>query len=168
MTDKTNTETAARLREQAAQHDRNAAESFERCDTDGFLSQWASGINAEVARRNADIAEAGGVWTFERTRLTDLDGNIVEDARAVDTRYGRKWRVDSADAWLPYMPARESTLGKRGYREVVETAVAPAKAITSAPRGARGLSGATSVSVVIIRTDAQRSDGWRPIGAPTE
>ena len=162
------TKTAAELRAEAAQHERNAAESFERCDTDGFLSQWASDMNAQLARRNAAIAEHGGQWLFERTVLETLEGELVADARAVDTRYGRRWRVDSADAWLPYMPARESTLGKRGYRERVIEELAPAKAIHWSPPGARGMSGATSVQVVIIRTDLDGREGrqWRPAGPP--
>lgn len=163
-----NDTTAAELRAKAAQHRADADASFDRCDTDGFLSQWASGINARKADFAADIAAAGGVWTFERVVLETLDGEPVADARAVNTRYGMKWRSDAADAWLPYMPARESTLGKRGYRERVEQVVAPARAITWAPDGARGLGGATSVSVVIIRTDAERKDGWRPVGNPAD
>ena len=162
-----NTDKAAALRQQAAQHERNAEESFDRCDTDGFLSQWASGMNAQLARRNAAIAEAGGNWTFERLQLVTTDGQPT-DARAVNTRYGRKWRLDSTNEWLPYAPARESTLGKRGYRELVETEVAPAKAIHWAPEGARGMSGATSVQVIIIRTDRPKAEGWQPVGSPEE
>lgn len=148
------TPTAAELREQAAQHERDAAESFERCDTDGFVSQWASGLNAQAARTNAMIAENGGLATFVRTRLVSIEtGEPVEDARKVQTRYGAKWRIDSTDEWLPYAPARESTLAKRGYREVDEFATAPALAKLAAPKGARGLSGATSVYVAVVRTD---------------
>lgn len=158
-------DTAAALRAKASQHRADAAESFDRCDTDGFVSQWASDMNAIKADRNADIAAAGGVWTFERVVLEREDGTPV-DARAVDTRYGMKWRVDADDAWLPYRPARVSTLAKRGFRERTETAVAPARAIHYSPPGARGLSGATSVSTIIIRTDAERKDGWYPVGAP--
>lgn len=157
--------TAAALRAAASQHRQNAAESFDRCDTDGFVSQWASGINARVADRNAEIADHGGMWTFERVVLERTDGTPVE-ARAVQTRYGMKWRVDATDSWLAYRPARVSTLAKHGYRERTETEVAPARAITSAPAGARGFSGLTSVSVVIIRTDARKADGWFPVGAP--
>ena len=157
--------TADQHRNAAAQHRQDAAESWERSDTDGFLSQWASGINAQVHDRQAEIAEAGGVWTFSRTRLVTLDGQET-DAREVQTRYGRKWRLDSTDQWLAFQPARESTLAKRGYREVEETEVAPAKAISWAPPGARGLSGATSVQVIIIRTDRPKAEGWRPVGRP--
>jgi hypothetical protein len=156
---------ADELRRKAADHRSDAAASFERCDTDGFLSQWASDINARAADRNADIADHGGMWTFERVILERLDGSPVE-ARRVDTRYGERWRVDADDAWLPVEPKRASTLAKRGFRERVETVIAPARAILWSPPGARGMAGATSVSVIIIRTDIERRDGWRPVGAP--
>ena len=159
------TKTAEQLRTESAQHIADAAASFERCDTDGFVSQWASEQMSGLKSRQADIAEAGGVWTFERLQLVKADGTPT-DAREVNTRYGRKWRLDSTDQWLPWSPARESTLGKRGYREVRETEVAPARAIHWAPEGARGLSGATSVQTIIIRTDRPKSEGWYPVGAP--
>jgi hypothetical protein len=156
---------ADKLRASAAQHRADAAESFERCDTDGFVTQAASGLNAQKDDMAARIADAGGVWRFERVVLARLDGSAV-DARVVSTKYGERWRVDADDAWLPYMPARESTLARRGYYERVETAVAPAAAIHWSPPGARGFSGLTSVQTIIIRTDAERADGWRPVGAP--
>lgn len=157
---------AEALREEAAANEQDAADSFDRCDTDGFVSQWASQQMAGLHRAQADIAEHGGRWTFERVMLETTDGEPVADARQVQTRYGRRWRVDSADAWLPFRPARESTLGKRGYREVVVEEIAPARAIHWSPPGARGLSGATSVQVVIIRTDRPKAEGWQPCGAP--
>lgn len=157
------TDTAAALRAKAAQHDQDAADSFDRCDTDGFLSQWGSQQMGELERRNADIAEVGGVWTFSRLQLLSTDGEAT-DARLVQTRYGAKWRLDSTDQWLPVSPKRESTLGQHGYRELELRELAPAKAIHWAPAGARGLSGASSVQVVIVRTDGAK--GWQPAGAP--
>jgi hypothetical protein len=151
---------------EAAQHRTNAEDSFARCDTDGFVSQWASGINAQVADRMAAITEAGGMWKFERVTLHRTDGSLVEDARLCNTRYGMKWRSDEDDVWLSYKPVRESTLAKKGYKEVTVTEVAPAKAVTWAPPGARGLSGATSVQVITIRTDRPRSEHWYSIGRP--
>lgn len=162
----TTQQTATALRAQAAQHRQDSADSFDRCDTDGFVSQWASDMNAIKADKNARIADHGGMWTFRRLRLTDLDGNVIEDARQVQTRYGMKWRSDSLDLWAPVAPARVSTLAKRGVAEVEEFAVAPATAIHWSPSGARGISGATSVQTIIIRTDAEKSDGWRPYGEP--
>jgi hypothetical protein len=152
---------AARLRAEAAQHDQDAADSFDRCDTDGFVSQWASGQMADLRRREAELAEHGGTWTFARTELVTLDGQPT-DAREVQTRFGAKWRLDSTDQWLPVAPKREATLAKHGYREVTTTEVAPAKAAHSG--SGKGLAGATSVSVVIYRADGVK--GWRPVGAP--
>jgi hypothetical protein len=161
-------QSAEQFRQQAAQHRADAQESFERCDTDGFVSQWASGVNGQVAERNAKIAQAGGVATFVRTRLLTLDGQDT-DARLCQTKYGAKWRLDSADKWLAYKPAKASTLAKHGYQEVDEYAVAPAKAQTWAPPGAKGLSGATQVQVIVVRTDELPGGGrerneWRFYG----
>jgi hypothetical protein len=155
------TMTGNELRARANEAETRAAESFERCDTDGFLSQWAGGICAQRDRRAAEVADAGGMWTFARTRLVRLDGTET-DAREVQTRYGWKWRLDSTDEWLPVRPARESTLAKRGYREVEEHEVAPAK-VTLDGNG-RGMSG--NVWVRTYRPDARKSDGWRPVGPP--
>jgi hypothetical protein len=160
--------TAEQYRAEAAAHRQEARDSFERCDTDGFLSQWASGINAQLADAQAKLAEAGGIATFQRTILLTLDGETT-DARRVETRYGTKWRLDSTDQWLAYMPERESTLAKKGYKEATIEAVAPARAKTWAPPGAKGLSGAHLVRVITERADELPGGGrelreWRCIG----
>ena len=107
---------ADKLRAEAAQHDRDAYESFERCDTDGFMSQWASGLTASKKRLEANLIENGGV--------TDLVGPVTVDGepvrfRTVDTRYGRKWLVlddnDDAVAWLDPSAVRMDTYRKKGY-----------------------------------------------------
>jgi hypothetical protein len=155
------TMTGDQLRAQANERDRAAEESFQRCDTDGFLSQWAAGLTAQELRMKAQVADAGGMWTFARTMLVTLDGEAT-DAREVKTRFGYRWRLDSTDQWLPVNPARESTLAKHGYREVEVTEVAEAK-VTLAGNG-RGLSG--NVWVRVYRPDARQSDGWRAVGPP--
>jgi hypothetical protein len=160
--------TAEQFRAEAAAHRQDARDSWERSDTDGFLSQWASGINARMADDQAKLAEAGGIATFERTILVTLEGEAT-DARRVETRYGTKWRLDSTDQWLAYMPERESTLAKKGYKETTITAVAKARVKTWAPPGARGLSGATSVTVITERADDLEGGGrelreWRCVG----
>ena len=53
---------AQEYRNEAAELHNRVEESFERCDTDGFLSQWANGISANVASLNAEIAETGSAW----------------------------------------------------------------------------------------------------------
>ena len=54
------------------------------------------------------------------TFLFTLDGEHVP-AKAVGTQYGMKWLIEAVEgenAWVPYMPARPSTLTKYGYMEV--------------------------------------------------
>lgn len=111
-----NNTTADNLRAEAAKHDKEAYDSFERCDTDGFLSQWASGLTASKKRLEADLIEAGGVITIVGPVTTD--GEPVR-FKNVDTRYGRKWLVlddnDDAVAWLDPGTVNLSTYRKKGY-----------------------------------------------------
>lgn len=69
---------------------RKAEESFERCDTDGFVSQWASDYMGRGYTLAAQVAEAGGTWTFPA--LLDLTGAMVP-ARVIRTHYGERWGV---------------------------------------------------------------------------
>ena len=136
-------------REEAAKHDRDAAESFERCDTDGFLSQWASGINAERKRMEADLIEAGGFG--EIVCLIDESGEIVP-ARPIETRYGSRWAIfaSAEDAnsrsgeiisWISWSQAAN---GRKGFRSAL--------CIRKAKIELRGAN-ATSVRAVTIADD---------------
>lgn len=147
--------TADEHRAAAEANAREARDSFDRCDTDGFLSQWASGLTADVHRRQAEIAANGGRATFPA--LFDLAGNLVA-AKLIDTRFGTSWGVLESDdprsaitAWIGAFPKRATTLERKGYREGTVRASANAK--TWAPAGARGLGGATQVQVIVYRTD---------------
>ena len=148
---------AEALRAQANDCDRKAAESFDRCDTDGFLSQWANGITGQQLRAQARIEENGGTMTFARTIVVDADGNDV-GARQVHTRYGYKWRIDSRDLWVAYNPTGSRGLAKYGLSEVDVIEVGPAKAIIEGT--GKGLAGAASCYVRIVRTDRRPSEGW--------
>jgi hypothetical protein len=144
----TSTTTPAELRAEAARHDQAAADSFERCDTDGFMSQWASGLTASKLRLEASIQEKGGKHEFPA--LFDLDGELVA-AKLIDGKYGPVWGILASDdphsnivAWVGAFPKRESTLTKKGYREGEVFAPARAELV-----GAN----ACSVHAVAIRTD---------------
>lgn len=114
---------AAEARAKAAKCAQDAQESFDRCDTDGFLSQWASDRMSSHHRLEASIADNNGLAEFPA--LTDLDGNLVP-ARMVDTRYGSKFVVfaNAEDAntynapvvaWVdPWVKTK--TLARKGYR----------------------------------------------------
>lgn len=154
--------TAEQYRADASAQRAEVQASWERSDTDGFLSQWAGGLNAQLSDQKATIAEQGGRGYFERTKLTSLDGTEIADARVVETRYGTKWRIDSTDQWLAYQPARESTLAKKGYRE--ETEGADLTAVAFMDGKGKGLSG--SAWVAVFTPDRPKSEGWRYRGAP--
>jgi len=154
---------AQQERETAAAHREAAAESFERCDTDGFVSQWAHGVLGQQHDLQARIEERGGTWTF--TGLFDIVSGKRVEARLVSTRYGRSWcirdsRGNAAQWAAAYKSGPRSKLHKLGLEERDEDV--RAKAETWAPPGARGLSGATSVQVIAKRLDGGFPEGSTP------
>lgn len=89
---------AAELREQAKGNRQAAADSFERCDTDGFMSQWASNVTAGAYELAASIAEDHG-W-IERPALFTLDGTFLTAVRrdSQNHGWGMYWDVPAAKA----------------------------------------------------------------------
>lgn len=81
---------AAQYRAEARGNRQEAYDSFERCDTDGFLSQWASGVMAGRYEAAAQILEQGGCAEF--VALFDLEGNLVP-AKYIETRFGYSWAL---------------------------------------------------------------------------
>jgi|DEB0MinimDraft_6_1074348.scaffolds.fasta_scaffold15585_3 hypothetical protein len=69
------TRTAQDFRDEATAAHQRAADSFHRSDTDGFVSQWADGLMGQLARRKAEITEAGGVAEF--TGLYEGDRRVA-------------------------------------------------------------------------------------------
>jgi hypothetical protein len=134
-------------RAQAAEHERKAEESWQRSDTDGFLTQWAHGLHAQKERLAADIAEHGGTHTF--VVLTDEDGNVVP-SKGVQTRYGfRLATLDENgrfDEWYSHSDSPRAKLAKHGLR--FTHVLHPARADI---RGSgRGLSGNAWVAAVPV------------------
>ena len=116
-------ETAEELRSEASALRQEAHDSFERCDTDGFLSQWASGLSAAKKEMEANLIEQGGV--ADQYGLFDLDGNRVR-AKLIQGQYGLCWAFcDQADnftgTFVSAFPKRASTMERKGYREDWET-----------------------------------------------
>jgi hypothetical protein len=106
------------FREKARQCAREAYESFERCDTDGALSQWASGISRDKYMLMAQLADNGWISTFRC--LFTLDGQWVPSVE-IEGKWGLRWMVLDESGktleFVPYHPARRSTLANRGYTE---------------------------------------------------
>lgn len=116
-----NDHTPEEWRKMAQESHQRSADSFDRCDTDGYLSQWASDITGRLYSLCADVAEHGGMWDFPA--LADADGALIEGARQVDTRYGRAWVYDRDGRTHWFNPSRAQDEAKReaanlakGYR----------------------------------------------------
>lgn len=108
-----------------ARRDRErAAESFERCDTDGYLSQWASDSMARERDAVADWALARGTTFCEV--LLNLDGSVAS-SHPGEGQWGQYWVLnDVATAVYGkrfFAPSKAATWSKqaranakRGFR----------------------------------------------------
>lgn len=152
----TTTKAGDRLRAEAAAADQRREESFNRCDTDGFVSQWANGITAQLKRANAEIADNGGLAEFpcllDATTGARVDAKLVEVRNRYTHGTDLKWVLSTAAErfygrkWIP--SGKRSRIQKQlGLMEGTE--MAPAVAVTAG--GGKGLSGACSVYIKIIR-----------------
>lgn len=141
-----------------AMQEKRKEDSFERCDTDGFLSQWASGLNASLARERAKLLRQGGFdlfWCLEEIET----GEIVADKiftfensfNGCPTTVNR-WRLpnDLAEKkgrkWIP-VGERSRVQKQLGFREVQRWF--PAFAMIGG--GGKGLSGAASARVIVCK-----------------
>ena len=144
---------ADQLRADAVAADQRAQESWDRSDTDGFMSQWAAGLTAARLRLQAEITDNGGLAEFPA--LFDLAGNLVP-AKRIQTRYGMSWALlSSADpdsqfsGWFNESKAQDpkrarNADARKGF--YVGYVMPPAKADLKGGN-------ATSVSAVTVRTD---------------
>jgi len=85
-TDEEWTTLAAELRDKARDNRQSASDSFDRCDTDGFMSQWADGLTARAYECAASIAEEHG-W-IEVKALFTLDGHFLTAELRASQNYG--------------------------------------------------------------------------------
>jgi hypothetical protein len=107
-------------------------DSWDRSDTDGFMSQWASGVVAEKHRMEAELIKKGGKAEF--SALFDKDGNMVPAKRvnmpdrfnpgSTKTAWGvlsdpndpsspvKEWINESSSS---NMKTQEAYLAKKGY-----------------------------------------------------
>ncbi|MFJ3856142.1 hypothetical protein ACIPRL_07945 [Streptomyces sp. NPDC090085] len=142
------------LRESAAEDRAKAHRSYEEHDTDGAVSQWGWGITSQRDDLAARIADAGGRWEFPA--LFDVAGNLLR-AREFEGRFGWSWRIEGADgevSWFRPSKARDeekarANNAKKGFR--IGRVLAPAKAVTVG--SGKGLAGAMSVQVIVVRAD---------------
>lgn len=148
---------AVTLRADAADARRREEESFQRSDTDGFLSQWASSITAQEKDREATLADNGGLVI--RPVLVDIVSGEVVAACVHQNKSLHHYGTDYT--WKVYRPTgkyngvdyvgdakRKSTFTKKGLRKA--WVMAPGKMYSRSPGNhlpeQRGLGGCASYS----------------------
>lgn len=141
-------------------------ESFQRCDTDGFLSQWALNIGAQRDRRQIEVLRNGGYARFPV--LCDAEGNVLCERihrfanQFAGYGYVEKWRLPDEVAarlgrqWIPVASWRgKSRVQKQlGLRE--EDRWFPARAAIMG--SGTGLSGCASAYVGVERVQLAREE----------
>lgn len=135
---------AARQREQ---------ESFDRCDTDGCVSQWCQSITASEKQREAELANRGYL-TIAPALLDEATGRIVCACMTIRSNPFATWQTqhvwifkrtpDAAKREYVTDYKRESNFTKLGLRKVfllVPAVMLPRHPgnITDEPRGLSGL-----------------------------
>lgn len=91
MTTTTATTEGDKLRARAQECRQRSADSWDRSDTDGFMSQWASDATARKYDTEAEVADAGGMWDF--AALFDAETGALVPAKTIQTRYGSCWAL---------------------------------------------------------------------------
>ena len=143
-------EKAEALRAEAKREYALREESFQRSDTDGFLSQWAHGLQAQKLELAAQIAIRGGLGEFEGL----FDGERRVAAKLVESTFNghtvTSWCLHPSErerygrSFVPaFTNGKSRILKKLGLTEASE--LAPAKAVIQG-RG-RGLSGSAWAAI---------------------
>lgn len=123
---------------------RKREESYERCDTDGFLSQWALQVGAQKERVKHRLAEHGNHDVFRVLYYKDTGKLASTKLFIFPSRfhYGsdEKWLVDGE--WITDYK-RESNFHKRGLAVgwIVSPAYVDARSPLDRTPEPRGLSG---------------------------
>lgn len=146
-------ELAAGLRAYAAEFSRRSQESFDRCDTDGFLSQRALDMGAAEARVAAGLADDRGL--SEVDALFDAETGELLPAKLINGRYGLVWGVlETADPssrvvrWINYSSASSAKRRAAFYRSkgvTLGSVRVPARVTMS--------EGGWFANAIVVRTD---------------
>jgi len=87
---------AAEMRAAAAEQAARRAASWESCDTDGFVSQWASGLDSHASACAVELCEARGLTIC--SVLLDAETGEVASTHYKWGDYGPYWVLNDAAA----------------------------------------------------------------------
>lgn len=140
--------TPEQWREMARGRRQDSIDSFERCDTDGFMSQWASDTMSGLYALCASIAEDGGKREFRW--LFTIDGQPVPEGqwRIVQTKYGSSVAVGEFGHTVWFNESRAQSPAKRliaDRRKGFVWGTVRCDAVVMMGGGGTGMAGALSV-----------------------
>lgn len=147
-----NTPADFRAKAAAAEAERHA--SWERSDTDGFVSQAASGIMAAKYRAEAQLAEDGGLMEYRVPFL--LDGTVAS-THLGHGQYGAYWVLNDHAAKVigkRFLNESEAYEAKRRYnanaKKGVHFGTIRVKGYVTLSGGGKGTGGMSSVRPVTL------------------
>lgn len=163
--------TAEQYREDARRSLDRERESFERCDTDGFVSQWCHSWSARESEKKAEILENGGKALF----VGLYEGKRRVKAKLVETQFGETWVLHQDEKTLiakrgkPFIPRKpyggksriQRSLGLEEHEEMVP-------AWCKLDGSGKGFSGLSTLFINVFRTgcpwgsDAVQGEVWDP------
>jgi hypothetical protein len=131
----------------SSKHHQNAQDSFDHCDTDGFVSQYCSGLNGQLDHWKALLADRGGMVVVPV--IIDLATDQIIGVRTVDGKFGTSipCQKDGKTLWIKPYAKRESTYTNKGVRQAFMHCYAFCK---FSGGGGYGFSGLGSVGVSTI------------------
>lgn len=165
-----NSPEAVALRQKAEQHAQNERDSFDRCDTDGCVTQWCSAIFSRDAVVGAELADTGNMDVFKVLLDAETGEVVATTIHTFQSRYTYgneyKWAVrrnGSEKAQWVTDYKRESSYAAKGLKTA--WIIAPAKLYARHPGNhlpeQKGLSGLASYRGKLVGIDYD-SAGLRP------
>lgn len=157
--------TPAEYREMAQRRNNQAADSFDRCDTDGALSQWAWNAMASTYFALAALAEdgenGGDVQNVGHPFFRDADGEWkpVEEWKWCEGRYGsviRIWNQGKVTWWNESQARKAATRQRNDEKKGLRWGLI--KAEVHARTGRDG----TSAYVVVDKVLGPVTSAWYP------
>ena len=147
--------TATQWRKMAQGNRDRAQGSFEACDTDGALAQWANTAMARKYELCARLAEHNGIWEFPA--LFTLTGALVPDAVYIRTSMGKwVWRIGKGAtvAWFNESKAVSGALRRKNdAAKGFALGTIRTRAYVGTSGSGRGVAGALSVGYYIGRDE---------------
>lgn len=153
-----------RLETEAKDAKRREEESFERCDTDGFLSQWANSMTASLNRRKIEILKNGGYARFDVLVHAETGWVIATKDYYFPNKFkpwteNHVWRVE--DKYLDltngrkWIPCGRTSKVQKSFALTEEKRWFKAHAKLTVARGAKstGLSGCANAFVGVFKGD---------------